>query len=86
MGARFSLSRLLAALPAILLLTFFNVFITSTVAGFVMIQLAYLTQGHPYLRWIVLPVSIITAVAVYSWIVFNHKLRIYIKNQGETNE
>lgn len=66
----------MAALPAILLTTFMNVFITSAVAGVVMIELA--AAGHKY---IALGAAILTAVVVYSWIVFNHKLRAYIKSQ-----
>ncbi len=66
----------MAALPAILLTTFMNVFITSAVAGVVMIELA--AVGHKY---VALGAAILTAVVVYSWIVFNHKLRHYIKSQ-----
>lgn len=78
---RSNLSRLLAALPAILLCTFVNVFITSATAGVIMIEIA--ASGHPRLG---LFASIVTAIVVYFWIVFNHKLRTYIKNQGEFNE
>jgi len=81
MSVRSGLSRLLAALPAILLITFMNVFITSAVAGVVMIELA--AAGHSR---IALGAAILTAVIVYSWLVFNHKLRAYIKNQETHNE
>jgi hypothetical protein len=77
---RTRLSALLAALPAILLMTFMNVFITFAVAGVVMIELA--AAGHSR---IALGAAILTAVIVYSYIVFNHKLRAYI-NKQETTE
>ncbi len=70
------LSRLLAALPAIILMTMMNVFITFAVAGVVMLELV--AVGHSR---IALGAAILTAVIVYSWIVFNHKLRAYIKKQ-----
>jgi len=41
-----------------------------------MIQLA--AAGHKHLA---LGAAILTAVVVYSWLVFNHKLRVYIKSQ-----
>lgn len=81
MSVRSSLSRLLAALPAILLMTFMNVFIASSVAGVVLIQLA--AAGH---KSIALGASILTAVIVYTWIAFNHKIRAYIKDVGERND
>jgi hypothetical protein len=70
------LSGLLAALPVIIMMTFMNVFITFAVSGVVMIELA--AAGHSR---IALGAAILTAVIVYTWIVFNHKLRNYIKNQ-----
>jgi len=78
---RGKLSRLLAALPAILLITFMNVFITSTVAGVVMIELA--AAGHKHVG---LGAALLTAVVVYSWLVFNHKLREYIKQQESQDD
>jgi len=66
----------LAALPAILLTTVMNVFITSCVAGVVLIQLA--ASGH---RYVGMGAAILTAVVVYAWLVFNHKLRSYIRMQ-----
>ncbi len=80
MSVRRSLSRLLAALPAILLMTFMNVFIVSAVSGVVLIQLA--AAGHKY---IALGAAILTAVVCYAWITFNHKLRDYIRAQENTH-
>jgi hypothetical protein len=66
---------MLAALPAILLMVLMNGFITSAVSGVVMIEMA--AAGHKYLG---LGSAILTAVVVYSWLVYNHKLREYIKS------
>jgi hypothetical protein len=80
------LLKLLQALPAILLLTFMNVFISGTTASVVMIQLLAnwsLCQRH---HWIALVLAIITAVVVYTWILFNYKLREYIKNKELVHE
>jgi hypothetical protein len=80
-ATRGKFSRFLAALPAIILLTMMNVFITSAVAGVVMIELA--AAGHSR---IALGAAILTAVIVYTYIVFNHKLRVYINKQETSNE
>jgi hypothetical protein len=78
---RSGLSRLLAALPAILVMVFVNTFITSAVAGVVLIELA--AAGHKYVAF---GAALLTAVIVYTWIVFNHKLRAYIKVQESPDE
>jgi hypothetical protein len=78
---RSKLIQLLAVLPAILLVTFMNVFITSAVAGVVMIQLS--AAGH---NKVALWAAILVAVIVYSWLLFNHKLRNYIKQETTPNE
>jgi hypothetical protein len=78
---RSRLLKLLAVLPAILLATFMNVFITSAVAGVVMIQLS--AAGH---NSVALWAAILVAVIVYSWLLFNHKLREYIKQETTPNE
>ena len=81
MGAhRSKLSRFLAVLPAILLLTFANVFIGFSTAGVVLIQL--LASGVN--KYVALITAIMVAIGVHAYITFNHKLRIYIKNNGET--
>lgn len=76
------LSKLMAALPAILLTVFMNVFITSATSGVIMLQLQV---AYPGAKW-PLPVAILTAVIIYSWLLFNHKLRAYIKKLGATYE
>lgn len=76
------ITKLLAVIPAILLLTFINVFITFAVAGEVML---ILIKSYPGTYW-PLVVSIMVAIGVHCWLVFNHKLRIYIERQGNTDE
>lgn len=75
MSNKSNLSRLFMALPAILLMSFMNVFIASSVAQIVLIQL--MTMGY---KNVALGTAIFTAVIVYAWITFNHKLRVYIKS------
>ena len=73
-----------AALPAILLMTFINVFICFTVAGTVMLEL--LAGGGSKYPYLCLGTAILVAIGVHCWIVFNHKLRAYIKQQGNVDE
>lgn len=74
-----------AALPAILLMTFMNVLISYTVAATVMLMsmASGLGGSHPKLC---LVAAILVAIGVHCWIVFNHKLRAYIKQQEGTIE
>lgn len=76
------LSTLLSVLPAILLLTFANVFISFTSAAVVLIQL--IANGAN--KYVALIVAIMVAVSIHLYIAFNHKLRNYIKKQGESHE
>lgn len=69
------LGRFLATLPAILLMTMLNVFIASATSGVVMIQL----MAGGCQKYVALGVAILTAIGTMSWIVWNHKLRAYIK-------
>ena len=78
MSLKANLSKLLATLPAILLMTFLNVFISSATASLVMVQLLVnfeVCRAHP---WIALVSAILTAVGTLAWIILNHKLREYI--------
>jgi hypothetical protein len=77
-GLRDKVTKFLAILPAILLVTFANVFISFTVAAVVMLQL--ITSGHN--KYLALGVAVLVAVVTHFYIVFNHKIRDYIK-QGE---
>jgi hypothetical protein len=81
---RSKLSRLLATLPAILLLTFANTFIGFMTAGGVFLLL-YNKEGGVE-KHLALGAAVVVAIAVHAYIVFNHKLRDYIRNQGKTNE
>ena len=77
-----NLSRLLAVIPAIILITTANVLIGFTTAGVVLLQLLALGTN----KYLSLIAAILVAIGVHAYIVFNHKLRAYIKNQGELNE
>lgn len=77
---RSHINRWLAAIPAILLLTFANVLIGFTVSGVALIQL--LASG--YNKYFALLVAILVAIAVHLYIIFNHKIRAYIKIQGDS--
>ena len=82
-GVSDKLIKLLHTLPAILLMTFTHVFITTATAGVVMVQLLAnwsLCQRH---HWVALGLAILTAIGVYTWIVFNHKLREYINTRSK---
>lgn len=73
-----SFSNLLATLPAIFLTTLINVFVCSATASMVMVLLLSrfgFCQAH---SWIALAISILTAVGVWGWIAFNHKLTKYV--------
>lgn len=74
-------SKLLAALPAILLMAILDVFIVSAVSGVVLIELA--ASGH---RYVGLGAALLTVVVTYSYIRFNHKLRDYIRAQETLDE
>ena len=78
---KIKLNKLLEIILIIMLLTFVNVLITSITSGVVMVQIA--AAGYPRLGFLA---AIITSIITYTWIVFNHKLRNYIKNQGESHE
>jgi hypothetical protein len=77
-----NLSKLLATLPAILLTTFINVFISFTVSASVMMILLDSNIYKP----LCLGLAILTAIGTHGWIMFNHKLRAYIEQQGNTDE
>ena len=62
------------SLPLIILNSIMNVFITSTVSGFIMVQMA--SNGYGYYS---LLSACIAAIITYTWIVFNYKIRNSIK-------
>jgi hypothetical protein len=74
---RKGLARLLNTLPAIILVTFIEVIIVFATAALVMLELMpIIGREHP---GIVLVLTVITAIGTHLWIVFNHKIRAYIK-------
>jgi len=74
------LVRLLHTLPAILLVTFVEVIICFTIGYAVMCNLiAGPGRNHPH---IVLWVAVLSAVLTQAWILFNHKIRKYIKSRS----
>jgi len=75
MPLRSRLMKLFAVIPALIITTILNVFITFTLAGFVLLTLV----ERQVSKHVSLGVALLTALIVYSWIVFNHKLRDYIK-------
>jgi F0F1-type ATP synthase membrane subunit a len=74
--------RLLAVIPAILLVVLSNVFITMSTAGVVLIQLV--ATGHN--KQLSLGVAILVAILVHMYLMWNHKIRNYIKQGAKSNE
>jgi F0F1-type ATP synthase membrane subunit a len=74
-------ARLLAIIPALILVVFANVLIAFSTAGVVLVQL--LAAG--YNKHASLGVALLVAIGVHAYIVWNHKIRNYIK-QGAKNE
>jgi hypothetical protein len=68
------IQKILTVIPVILITTLCNVFISTIVAYEIMLHL--LSKG--YGNWSLWG-GIISAIAVYSYITFNHRLRLLIK-------
>jgi hypothetical protein len=74
---RKALQQLLDTLPAIILVTIVDVIICFTVGASLMLRLMPdLGRQHPHM---VLGAAILTAVSTQIWILWNHKIRSYIK-------
>jgi succinate dehydrogenase hydrophobic anchor subunit len=71
-------AKLLAIIPAIILVVFTNVFIAFSTAGVVLIQM--LAAGCN--KHVSLGAALLVAVLVHSYIVWNHKIRDYIKTRS----
>jgi hypothetical protein len=70
-------ARLLNTLPAILLVTFIEVIIVFSMGALVMLWLMPgIGREHPNF---VLAIAITIAIGTQAWILFNHKVRAYIK-------
>jgi succinate dehydrogenase hydrophobic anchor subunit len=71
---------LLATLPAIIITTLIEVAICFSTGALVMLQLmSGLGRQHPRA---VLGLALLTAIGTHVWIVFNHKIRDYIKSRS----
>jgi hypothetical protein len=75
------ISKLLAIIPALILIIFFDVLIASSVSTLVLIEM--MAAGYKHFS---LYVAILTATAVYLWLRFSHKLRAYVKTQETLDE
>ena len=75
------LMRVFTVLPALILSTVMNVFITSIVSISIFLDLCDRHSRH-----VSLVAAIIIAVVVYLWIVYNHKLKLSVKQQGIVDE
>ena len=74
---RSGMKRLLAVVPAILLVTLVDVFLATLAAGAIFIELVdRVTVEH---LWWLKTISILIGIFVYGWLVFGHKLRDYIR-------
>lgn len=75
-------ARLLAIVPAMILMTIANVFIEVSVAGVVFLQL--ISNGTN--KYIAITMAALVAIVVYLYIRFNHKIKEYVdKNvKGDT--
>lgn len=77
---RQGLVKLLHTLPAIVMVVFIEITICFITAAMVMLQLMpSLGRQHSS---VVLGLAILTAVVTQAWIVFNHKVRAYIKSRS----
>jgi divalent metal cation (Fe/Co/Zn/Cd) transporter len=77
---RQGLRRLVDSLPAIILVTFIEVIICFATGGLAMLELMPgLGRQHPH---IVLGIALLAAIGTHVWIVFNHKVRAYIKTRS----
>jgi len=76
--------RLLETLPAIILVTFADVLICSAV-GAITLLLPMPEMGREYPH-IVLGAAILAAIATQMWLIWGHKLRMYIKSRSTLNE
>jgi len=71
-------AKLLLVLPALIINVLADVFISSVVSHTVFYQLLF----YGLERHLALIISIVVAVAVYAYIVFSHRFRFLIKDNG----
>lgn len=74
------LRRLLETIPLIFIITLIEIGICFAVAGLVLLELMPgLGRNHPY---VVLGITILTAISVQVWLLYNHKLRSYLHSRN----
>jgi hypothetical protein len=71
--------RLLQIIPAFILTTLADVFITCSTAGIVLVQL--IASGHN--KYFSLVTAILIAVGVYIYLLHSHKIRKFIKQGAQ---
>lgn len=76
------LIRLLTVIPAVIMMALINLLIAFSTSGVVLIQLLSSSWGQEH-KNISLAIALIIAIGVHAYIVFNHKIRDFIK-QGTT--
>jgi hypothetical protein len=70
-----------STLPIVILITFIEVIICFSTASLVMLELMpKFGQHYPNA---VLVAAIITAIGTQAWLLFNHKIRKYLKNGSD---
>lgn len=72
------LTRVFTVLPVLILSTVINVFIVTIVSHVVLFGLI-----DRYSKHVSLAVAIISAVAVYAWILYNHKLKLTLSSKEQ---
>lgn len=75
---RGKLTRVFAVLPALILSTVVNVFIVTIVSHAILFGLI-----DRYNKNVSLAVAIVSAVAVYAWILNNHKLKLTLSSKEQ---
>ena len=77
-----SLHKFLFIIPIVFFTVLINVFIASTVSGFVMLNM----MGGGYPKYVSLGVAILIAILTNTYIIYYHRIRNYINNQDVKEE
>lgn len=75
------LTKILTVIPAVILMAAVNLLIAFSTSGVVLIQLLSSPWGQQH-KHISLVIALVIAIGVHAYIVFNHKIRSFIKNGG----
>lgn len=73
-----NLIKILTVIPAVILMASVNLLIAFSTSGVVLIQLLASSWGQEH-KHVSLAIALLIAIAVHAYIVFNHKLRDFIK-------